>query len=152
MPYQRGLEVAREHGTEPAVIDAAGSQRLSFAELAAEVDRIPKCSDPILFPQGHSLDFIRTVLRGWRDDKTVCPLEAGQKPPAIPPPPKGCAHLKLTSATTGPARMIVFRAEHLFADAQNIVSTMGLRKDWPNVAFISLAHSYGFPNLITPLP
>jgi len=151
MLYQRWLEIAHQHASEPAVIDAAAGQRLSFADLAGEVDRIPKCNDPILFPQGHSLDFIRTVLRGWRDDKIVCPLEAGQKPPAIPSPPKGCAHLKLTSATTGPARMIVFRAEQLFADAQNIVPTMGLKKDWPNVAFISLAHSYGFSNLITPL-
>ena len=28
---------------------------------------------------------------------------------------------------------------------------MGLRRDWPNLGVISLAHSYGFSNLITPL-
>jgi acyl-CoA synthetase (AMP-forming)/AMP-acid ligase II len=39
----------------------------------------------------------------------------------------------------------------LAADAQNIVETMGLRREWPNLAFISLAHSYGFSNLILPL-
>ena len=37
------------------------------------------------------------------------------------------------------------------ADARNIVSTMGLRPDWPNVGIISLAHSYGFSNLVLPL-
>ena len=28
---------------------------------------------------------------------------------------------------------------------------MGLRADWPNLGVISLAHSYGFSNLILPL-
>ena len=37
------------------------------------------------------------------------------------------------------------------ADAENIVATMGLRRDWPNLGVISLAHSYGFSNLVTPL-
>ena len=37
------------------------------------------------------------------------------------------------------------------ADAENIVVTMGLRPDWPNLGVISLAHSYGFSNLVLPL-
>src|SRR5205823_14680500 len=37
------------------------------------------------------------------------------------------------------------------ADAENIVETMGLRREWPNLGVISLAHSYGFSNLVTPL-
>jgi acyl-coenzyme A synthetase/AMP-(fatty) acid ligase len=37
------------------------------------------------------------------------------------------------------------------ADARNIVLTMGLRPDWPNLGVISLAHSYGFSNLVLPL-
>ncbi len=61
------------------------------------------------------------------------------------------AHLKLTSGTTGASRLIAFTAEQLAADADNIVSTMGLRPDQPNLGVISLAHSYGFSNLITPL-
>ena len=28
---------------------------------------------------------------------------------------------------------------------------MGLRPDWPNLGVISLAHSYGFSNLVLPL-
>src|SRR5262249_51217796 len=39
----------------------------------------------------------------------------------------------------------------LMADAANIVQTMGLRPDWPNLGVISLAHSYGFSNLVLPL-
>ena len=37
------------------------------------------------------------------------------------------------------------------ADAENIVATMGLRADWPNLGVISMAHSYGFSNLVLPL-
>jgi acyl-coenzyme A synthetase/AMP-(fatty) acid ligase len=39
----------------------------------------------------------------------------------------------------------------LVADVENIVTTMGLRPDWPNVGVISLAYSYGFSNLVLPL-
>jgi acyl-CoA synthetase (AMP-forming)/AMP-acid ligase II len=65
--------------------------------------------------------------------------------------PTEIVHLKMTSATTGAARLVAFTAEQLAADAENIVATMGLRPDWPNLGVISLAHSYGFSNLVTPL-
>jgi acyl-CoA synthetase (AMP-forming)/AMP-acid ligase II len=46
---------------------------------------------------------------------------------------------------------VAFTAAQLMADAGNIVVTMALRPEWPNVGVISLAHSYGFSNLVTPL-
>lgn len=71
--------------------------------------------------------------------------------PELALPPAGCIHLKTTSATTGAARLIAFTAQQLAADAAQIVSGMGLRPDWPNLGVISLAHSYGFSNLVLPL-
>ena len=65
--------------------------------------------------------------------------------------PHGIVHLKTTSATTGEPRLIAFTAPQLIADADNIVATMGLRPEWPNLGVISLAHSYGFSNLVLPL-
>jgi acyl-CoA synthetase (AMP-forming)/AMP-acid ligase II len=65
--------------------------------------------------------------------------------------PAGIVHLKWTSATSGDAREVAFRAEQLVADLENIQSTMGLRRDWPNLGAISMAHSYGFSNLVLPL-
>jgi acyl-CoA synthetase (AMP-forming)/AMP-acid ligase II len=47
--------------------------------------------------------------------------------------------------------LIAFTAAQISADARNIVLTMGLRRDWPNLGVISLAHSYGFSNLVLPL-
>ena len=62
-----------------------------------------------------------------------------------------CCHLKTTPASTGVPRAVAFTEEQLAADAENIVTTMGLRPDWPNLGVISLAYSYGFSNLVLPL-
>jgi acyl-coenzyme A synthetase/AMP-(fatty) acid ligase len=103
------------------------------------------------FPQGHSPQFIFDLLAAWRENQIVCPLEAGQPPPEISRPPADCVHLKSTSGTGGLARSVAFTAGQLAADADNIVATMGLRADWPNLGVISMAHSYGFSNLVLPL-
>jgi acyl-coenzyme A synthetase/AMP-(fatty) acid ligase len=60
-------------------------------------------------------------------------------------------HFKTTSATTGAPRVIAFQAGQLLADVENIGLTMGLRRELPNLGAISLAHSYGFSNLVLPL-
>jgi len=79
-------------------------------------------------------------------------LESEQAPPEIMGNlPSGIVHLKTTSASTGAPRLVAFTASQLMADARNIVSTMGLRPEWPNLGVISLAHSYGFSNLVLPL-
>jgi acyl-coenzyme A synthetase/AMP-(fatty) acid ligase len=51
----------------------------------------------------------------------------------------------------GVPRAVVFTQAQLAADAENIVATMGLRPDWPNLGVISLAYSYGFSSLVLPL-
>jgi acyl-coenzyme A synthetase/AMP-(fatty) acid ligase len=82
----------------------------------------------------------------------VCPLEPGQAPPTLQGSiPDRFVHFKTTSATTGLPRLIAFTSEQLATDAANIVATMGLRPDLPNLGVISLAHSYGFSNLVLPL-
>src|SRR5262249_27892685 len=95
--------------------------------------------------------FILDVLEAWRTDQILCPLEAGQPVPSAPPPPLGIVHLKTTSATTERARLVACTAEQMAADAEQIVRTMGLRPDWPNLGVISLAPSYGYSNLVLPL-
>ena len=151
MLYERWRDIARDYAREVAVRDAVSNQTITFADLASAIERASAPQSEILFPQGHNLDFVRTVLLGWKHGRIICPLEQGQPPPAVGKLSAKYAHLKLTSATTGPSRLIAFREEQLFADPRNIVSTMGLRLEWPNVGFISLAHSYGFSNLVLPL-
>jgi long-chain acyl-CoA synthetase len=149
--YETWLHIAREFSTKTALHDFSTGERWTFKQLLAEGERRNDSTERIAFPRGHSPHFIFSVLRAWRNHRPACPLEPSQSVPELPNPPSWCAHLKLTSATGGIAKSIAFTAPQLAADARNIVTTMGLRHDWPNVACISLAHSYGFSNLVTPL-
>lgn len=149
--YERWRQVARERSGETALYDLVADRSWTFAELAREAERGPEPAGPLVHPRGQGADFVLTVLRAWRRGRVVCPLEPGQDPPPVPAPPRDTVHLKLTSATTGPARCIAFTAAQLAADAAQLASTMGLRPEWPNLGAISLAHSYGFSNLVTPL-
>lgn len=150
MLYERWQQIAREHANEWAVVDVPLDRHWTFAELARVAEE-SVAKAPVTFAQGHSVDFVLAVLAAWRERRPVCPLERGQSAPELGEVPAEAAQVKLTSATTGPAKAILFTAEQMQADADNIVATMGLRPDWPNLGFISLAHSYGFSNLVTPL-
>src|SRR5260221_12280548 len=101
MLYERWRQIALDHRKEIALHDLALGERWTFAELAVLAEEQPH-AEAVVFPQGH--DFIVSLLRAWRTGKAACPLEPGQAPPVIDEIPKGCAHLKLTSATTGAAR------------------------------------------------
>ncbi|MCF7669571.1 MAG: fatty acid--CoA ligase family protein [Verrucomicrobia bacterium] len=149
MLYERWLNIAHERKHERALTDLGSGADWSFAELMNAAERgVP---DDIVLARGHTYDFVRSVLGAWRHGRPLCPLEESQDQPRLSGLPKNCAHLKTTSATTGKPRFVVFTAEQLFADASNIVETMGLRADWPNLGAISMAHSYGFSNLVLPL-
>ena len=164
MLYERWRQISAERRNQPALHDVASGKRWTFGELFAAAENrngapgtVPADSCDIALPQGHSPAFIFELLAAWRENKIVCPLEAGQGGAGVlasrlvgslAPP---IVHLKTTSATGGSARFVAFTAEQLMADAENIVATMGLRPDWPNLGVISLVHSYGFSNLILPL-
>ena len=152
MLYERWRQIARERGNELALRDLASGQQWTFAELARAAEApagVRRSGGLSARPFRRSSSSL--CLRAWRDSAVVCPLEPDQAPPPVRPPPAPCCHLKTTSATTGLPRPIAFTAEQLAADAENIVATMGLRPDWPNLGVISMAHSYGFSNLVLPL-
>lgn len=150
MLYDRWREVATARRGELALSDWAAGRRWTFGQLLEAGDRSAAPDGPLVSAQGHDAGFVLSVLRGWRHGGVVCPLELGQRVPERPPP-VGVVHLKTTSATTGAPRQIAFTAEQLAADPRNLVLTMGLRPDWPNLGVLSLAHSYGFSNLVLPL-
>lgn len=152
MLEERWRQTVRRHAEGFALHDAALNRSWTFAELAAAADAgEPEAAGGFVCPRGGGVDFVLAVLRTWRKGLVVCPLEPAQMVPPVVPPSRETAHLKLTSGTTGAPRAVAFTAAQLTADADNIVATMGLRADWPNLGVISLAHSYGFSNLVTPL-
>lgn len=150
MLYERWKKISSDRARKTALRDFASGESWTFAQLSAAGEKFLVAGE-IIFPQNHSPEFIFQLLAAWRESKITCPLEAGQTPPHISGAPKNCIHFKLTSATTGGARLIGFTAEQLAADAENIVATMDLRPEAPNLGVISLAHSYGFSNLVLPL-
>ncbi len=151
MLYERWQKVVEDKRNEIALRDLASGQSWTFCELDKEAQTSLPDNPGIIFPQGHSPQFIITILRAWRSGTVICPLELQQQPPTVPLPPSPCCHLKVTPAGTGARRVVAFTGEQLAADADNIVATMGLRPDWPNLGVISLAYSYGFSNLVLPL-
>jgi len=151
MLYERWRELAGANRQELALLELSTGRRWTFGQLRSATEQRRNDGHWLVHPQGQSAEFVLEVLRGWRNGRVVCPLEPGQTPPKIPRPPKTCLHLKTTSATTGKPRLVAFTTSQLAADADHIVATMGLRADWPNLGVISLAHSYGFSNLVLPL-
>ena len=152
MLEKRWRETVRNHGPRTALTEASTGRSWTFSALAAAADAgEPEVVSGRVHPRGRDVSFVLEVLRAWRTGRPMCPLEPGQAPPAFPPLPGGVSLLKLTSGTTGTPKGVVLDAAQVAADADQIVSTMGLRPEWPNLGVISLAHSYGFSNLVTPL-
>src|SRR6266699_3334450 len=148
MLYELWRRVVRACRERIALRDIASGCAWTFAELEARTENKAAADEPVAFPQSPSAEFIFGVLRAWRNNQVVCPLEPGASPWASPirwerecrSLPSGIAHLKTTSATSGPPRLVAFTAPQLIADAENIVATMGLQEEWPNLGVISLAH------------
>jgi long-chain acyl-CoA synthetase len=149
--YDLWQEIVRAQPGSMALHDLASHQSWTFANLDQVANQTPLPPGSIIFPQERDPTFLFTLLAAWRKGRVVCPLDPGQSPPSLSSAPLGCVHLKLTSATTGAPRLIGFTADQLLADVNQILATMGLRPDWPNLAVLSLAHSYGFSSLILPL-
>jgi len=151
MLYERWKQISAQNRDAIALRDLASGKNWTFGQLSATAENNGAPDSPVAFPSGHSPEFIFQLLAAWRKNKPACPLEHEQRLPQVADVPGKFAHLKITSATAGTPRMVAFTAEQLAADAENIVATMGLRPDWPNLGVISLAHSYGFSNLVLPL-
>ena len=138
-----------------ALRELRGGRSWSFAEIQAEVDALPVlATGQWCFPTGFDVALIFETLRAWRDGAVLCPVERqsdAPDPAAFDSLPDRVVHVKLTSGSTGGPRLVLFDGDALAADARKIVSTMGLRSEWPNLGVISMAHSYGFSSLVLPL-
>src|SRR6516165_1550026 len=133
MLYERWQRVVRERKNEIALRDLASGRYWTFSRLNTEAENLPPAKTAMIHPQGNSPEFIFDVLRAWRDGAVVCPLDTHLQPLALSSPPPQCCHLKTTPASMGVPRTVAFTGAQLAADVDNIVATMGLRPDWPNL-------------------
>ncbi|MEO7098145.1 MAG: AMP-binding protein [Luteolibacter sp.] len=149
MPYLRWLETSRRFADRPAIL--GDGQTVTFADLAAAVERLPAADSPVIARSG-SVDFFVEILRAWRNGQAVIPVERDAPKPLLQrPPPAGTCLVKYTPGASGIPRGIFLNAAQVTADGDRIVAAMGLAPDVPNLGVISLAHSYGFSNVVLPL-
>jgi len=149
MLYLRWLETVRLHAHRPALFGDAWS--MTFSELAAAVEKSGAATETIVARTGDATFFIE-ILRAWRGGQTVIPTERDAPAPQLKcPPPLGTCLVKYTPGASGIPRGIFFDDAALEADGDRLVAAMGMTPDSPNLAVISLAHSYGFSNIVLPL-
>ena len=149
--YERWQATVAANPTALAVRDSACHREFTFSDLA-ELARQAPVAPPVLRTNSTGLALVVDVLRAWRDGSVLLPDDSGSmSAPELNALPKDVCHLKVTSGSSGQRRCVMFQASQLMADAAQIVSTMQLQAETPNLAVISLAHSYGFSNLVLPL-
>src|ERR1035438_8377792 len=119
MLYERWQKVVQERRNEIALRDLASGRCWTFSQLNEEAESPLPGNPEMIHPQGNSPEFIISVLRAWRWQVVVCPLEAYHQPPVVSPPPPPCCHLKTTPVSTGVPRVVAFTEEQLAADAEN---------------------------------
>lgn len=124
---------------------------VTFADLAAAVSAAPRADGPVIARSG-GLEFFVAVLRAWRDGQPVIPIERDAAEPVLHcAPPEGTRLVKYTPGATGIPRGIFLDAAQVEADGDRLCEAMNLTPEVPNLAVISLAHSYGFSNVVLPL-
>ncbi|HEY1122039.1 MAG TPA: AMP-binding protein, partial [Haloferula sp.] len=149
MLFSRWLQTLDQSSDRIALID--GAERVTFSDLHQRLASLPEANAPVI-ARGNAIEIVVSVLQGWRDSQPVLPLEKGAAIPDLPTSfPEGTAHLKLTPGIEGKPRAVFFSAEQIAADADRLVTAMGLRHEVPNLAAVSLTHSYGFSSIVLPL-
>jgi long-chain acyl-CoA synthetase len=149
MLYPRWLETSRYHAARPAIYE--GTRVITFADLAKAVDDAPIARAPVIARSG-DLSFFVDILRAWRDGQAVIPVERDTPEPILRCAlPDECALVKYTPGASGIPRGIFFNAAQIIADGERLVAAMQMHPSTPNLGVISLAHSYGFSNVLLPM-
>lgn len=151
--YERWLETCAENRGAWAIREEATGKSWTFGELDEAVQTLPRLEKGLQVPAavgGNASMFVLKTLQAWRDGAALLPTEGAVdwKQGSVP---EGVVHIKTTSGSTGEPRLVHFEASQLVADCEQIWETMDLQKAAPNLAVISMAHSYGFSNLVLPM-
>ena len=149
MLYPRWQTIARKHAASTAVFH--GGRAHTFGEIAAAAEAAPPADGPVAAPADGPGYFVG-ILRAWRDGQAAMPLEKNSPVPVLARrPPDHVALVKHTPGAAGAPRGIFFTAAAVADEADRIATAMALTPASPNLAVISLAHSYGFGNIALPL-
>ncbi len=134
-----------------ALRDAATGEVWSRAALSAAAAALPPAGS-LAVVQEKGVALILRVLRAFTDRVPVFLVDQPQAlPSGLESLPEDVCLIKTTSGSTGQPRHVLFTEGQLIADASAIIQSMGLVRTSPNIAVISMAHSYGFSNIVLPL-
>jgi long-chain acyl-CoA synthetase len=154
--YERWLETCAENREAWAIRDLGTGVEWSYGDLAEALAARPALVRGSVVTAGvgnGTVEFVVRTLQAWRDGAVLLPVEGngGPEDSGGGEPPEGIVHVKTTSGSTGEPRRVLFEASQLVADFEQIRDSMRLSREAPNLAVISMAHSYGFSNLVLPL-
>lgn len=149
MLYLRWLETSHRFAKQPAIHQDGNV--ITFSDLASALAMRPVAQSPVIARTGGP-GFLIAILQAWRDGQAMIPVEKDAPEPSLQRRPGPDIRLvKYTPGASGVPRGIFLTAEQIIADADQIVSTMQLTPELPNLAVVSMSHSYGFSNLVLPL-
>jgi acyl-coenzyme A synthetase/AMP-(fatty) acid ligase len=149
MLYPRWLETSCRFAGKPAIFD--GEAVVTFADLVAAAEAAPRAVGPVIARTGN-IGFFVELLRAWRDGQAVIPVERDAPEPVLQRSPSVDTRLvKYTPGASGVPRGIFLTSDQVLADVDRLVTAMKLTPDAPNLAVISLAHSYGFSSVVLPM-
>jgi long-chain acyl-CoA synthetase len=153
--YERWRDTCAENRGAWAIREEATGKSWTFGELDEAVRGLPRIKVGRSVPnavEGGAVAFVVKTLQAWRDGAVLVPMErAFEWVDDSEEVPEGVVHIKTTSGSTGEPRRVYFEASQLVADCEQIWETMGLQRTAPNLGVISMAHSYGFSNLVLPM-
>lgn len=149
MLYLRWLETSKRFADRTAIHD--GGSGITFRELAALAAAAPPAHAPVPARSGGVSYFVE-ILRAWRDGQAVILVEKDAPEPVLKQAPGPEVRLiKHTPGASGIPRGIFFSAPQILADADRLMRAMSLTPEVPNLAVVSLAHSYGFSSIALPM-
>lgn len=149
MLYLRWLDTIRLHSARPAIFE--GGRIITFDDLNKAVSLRPRATAPVIARTGSSGFFVE-IIRAWRDGQAVIPVERDAPHPLLGcTPAAGICLVKFSPGASGIPRGIFLNDAQVAADGDRIAAAMRLSPATPNLGVISMAHSYGFSNLVLPL-
>lgn len=123
----------------------------TFQQIDDLLEQRPIISSPAVARAG-DVEFFVDILHAWKCGQAVILLEREIKQFTMPSViPADCALIKFVPDRENQVRALFFTAEQILADASRIAEAMQLTHSSPNLAAISMAHSYGFSNIVLPM-
>lgn len=151
MLYQFWKKTLALHASAIAIHEWGKDREWTFQQIDDLLEQRETITGPVVARAGDVAFFLQ-ILHAWKCQQPVVLVERELKQCAIPNEiPADCALIKLVPDRESQMRAIFFTAEQIIADATRIVEAMQMSPASPNLAAISMAHSYGFSSVVLPM-